>query len=644
MQPRSFRGDAAGESPGGAGTGSGSRSTHGGLGGTGAEGAPHPRGAGPGAPRGRRARSAAPGPPGGAPRGGGAEGAAGPEGSRGRLGRSPRRARFQPRSSACSGNAPPSCRARHRHSPGSPRQQRDLPGAAARAAPQLPRCKRERRHRARSVPVPERLFPPTAIPVPLPAPIPPRFCGPATEKRLSPGPPADTGRTRTRIPRPGSHSRPHLSASSPTEHREQPPVRGSAWRSSDGPAASRDEHPPPKAERARIRRDLRARTGRGRLRSAGLRALHNKAQRAGAAPPLSLEPPHGAGPARRDPPLQCNARPDSAGPRHRPSAPGPPLSPGTAPEPGIAPEPRGPALPAMAAVPSLLAPPLSPGPGRGCERHRDRGLGSGSRRCLWGSGRCRLSPAGRAAGPGLAALRALGAAAGTGRSRSGTGAGAGPGWSRDAALSPTRRAGPARSPEPLPAARAEPRTRPRGSAASPARGARPLPRSSAAAAAARLWAVPGARSPETRTGPGRKSRPEHQNAAFGLSLEPPKCSTSISLGRRSPRLPRCGAVPGCSSGAAHGAAAPGAPGAAAPLTRPEPAGPRTPRAEPPDPLCHPPGHRIAAFLSQKGPAGSIETNPGPAQDPKDSSLCPGALSGARLFPQDPENTAGLGQG
>lgn len=90
--------------------------------------------AGPG--RERCARAAAPCPPGGAPRGG-------PPSGSGRIqegpGWSPRPARFQPRSSACSGEAPPS--SRHRHRPCSSRPQRDLPGAPAGLQPRRDRSR-----------------------------------------------------------------------------------------------------------------------------------------------------------------------------------------------------------------------------------------------------------------------------------------------------------------------------------------------------------------------------------------------------------------------------------------------------------------------------------------------------------------------
>ncbi|XP_063015601.1 basic salivary proline-rich protein 1-like [Melospiza melodia melodia] len=171
---------------------------------------------------------------------------------------------------------------------------------------------------------------------------------PAREKWLSRGPPADTGRTRSRIPKPRSRSRPHLSASSPAQHREQPPVRGSAQRSSGGLAASRDEHPPHKAERARIRRDLRARAGRGRLRCEGRGRLRCAGPQRGCAGRGREDLNPGNRRWRHLPPRRSEGESDgtpSASPPPAPSLPPGPRSAGGGPGEGAGPSPvrrRGP--------------------------------------------------------------------------------------------------------------------------------------------------------------------------------------------------------------------------------------------------------------------------------------------------------------
>ncbi|XP_058662847.1 basic salivary proline-rich protein 3-like [Ammospiza caudacuta] len=132
--------------------------------------------------------------------------------------------------------------------------------------------------------------------------------GPHAGPNPAPGPPADTG------PKPRCQGR--------EQPRFGPAVRDGPGPGERGEAAS--DGPAPSAGRAGLREagpgvgpgagpGGGSRGGAEPDTAAGLGAPHNKAQRAGAAPPLSLEPPHGAGPARRDPPLQCKARPDSAG-------------------------------------------------------------------------------------------------------------------------------------------------------------------------------------------------------------------------------------------------------------------------------------------------------------------------------------------
>ncbi|XP_053836712.1 translation initiation factor IF-2-like [Vidua macroura] len=217
-------------------------------------------GAAPGAPGartgGRRTRSPAPCPP-----GGGAEGAAASEGSRGRHGRSPRPARFQPRSSACSGKAPLSCRARHRHSRGSPRPQRDLPGAPAGPQPRAG-CNRSRsRSGSAGLGRSDRpgAAPPSrgdACPDPCPSPAPvlrlqdPQPTRPGTPRRHRQDPDPNL---QARVPFPPQPLERSAGSSPWSKSPHSAP--------SDISAASRDEHPPHKAERARIRRDLRARAG-----------------------------------------------------------------------------------------------------------------------------------------------------------------------------------------------------------------------------------------------------------------------------------------------------------------------------------------------------------------------------------------------
>ncbi|XP_056367811.1 translation initiation factor IF-2-like [Oenanthe melanoleuca] len=133
----------------------------------------------------------------------------------GRFGRSPRPARLSRDPAPARGTA---ALLRHRHSPGSP---------GGTPAPRRP--KRSGSAGLDPSARPGAAPPPAAIPDPSRSKPPSR---PPRKNRLRPGPPADTGRTRTRIPGPGFRYRPHLSTS------------GSTQRSERRSGRTRDEHPP----------------------------------------------------------------------------------------------------------------------------------------------------------------------------------------------------------------------------------------------------------------------------------------------------------------------------------------------------------------------------------------------------------------
>ncbi|XP_038010859.1 translation initiation factor IF-2-like [Motacilla alba alba] len=229
IQRRSFRGSASSRGLGQGAGGGGRCSAQGGAVTSAfrAGGAPHPRGAaGPGPhgsallpARGRCARAAAPCPPGGAPRAGaagGAEGAAASGGSRGRHAPRPLPAAIQ---RLLRGTAA-LLRVRHRHSSGSPRPHRDR----TRSRGGTPAPRRPKQEQSGSARVGPSARPGAAPPVrghPGPHPSPNSAPRPPSEKRLRPGPLADTGRTRTQISGPGSRYRPHFSVSSSAQRSER---------------------------------------------------------------------------------------------------------------------------------------------------------------------------------------------------------------------------------------------------------------------------------------------------------------------------------------------------------------------------------------------------------------------------------------